>query len=219
LTLHDQVGAYDDYVQWGTPGNVGQVLANIYGLWTPNTFVYGLPPYTYEGDPYASPAEHGVEYWNAEPFPCAILSMTVGATSECNPLGNVFTQELEFDFQSPPGAGDVILVQDSMLVYDGSNPWNVVMTLPASGSTVDITATVMGDPTCSATFVDQVMAPEGCGCPTDLNNGGFVDVTDLLLFLTDYGCMSGCTADFNGDDIVNVNDLLIFLTSYGDSCN
>ena len=42
LTLHDQVGAYDDYVQWGTPGNVGQVFANIYNLWTPNTFLEGL---------------------------------------------------------------------------------------------------------------------------------------------------------------------------------
>ena len=219
LTLHDQVGAYDDYVQWSTPSNVGQFLANIYNLWTPNTFVEGLPPYTYEGDPYASPAEHGVEYWSAVPFPCEILGMTVGATSECNPLGNVFTQELEFAFQSPPPAGDVILVQDSMVVYDGANPWNVVMTLPATGEAVDITATVMGDPACTATYVAEVTAPEGCGCPTDLNNGGFVDVGDLLLFLTDYGCMSGCTADFNGDDIVNVNDLLIFLTSYGDSCN
>ena len=84
---------------------------------------------------------------------------------------------------------------------------------------MDITATVMGDPTCTATFVGEVLSPAGCGCPTDLNNGGFVDVTDLLLFLTDYGCLSGCTADFNGDGIVNVNDLLIFLTSYGDSCN
>ena len=69
LTLHDQVGAYDDYVQWGTPGNVGQVLANIYNLWTPNTFVEGLPPYTYEGDPYASPcrARRGVLECGAVP--------------------------------------------------------------------------------------------------------------------------------------------------------
>ena len=65
----------------------------------------------------------------------------------------------------------------------------------------------------------EVLAPQGCGCLTDLNSGGYVDVGDLLLFLTDYGCLSGCTADFNGDDIVNVNDLLIFLTSYDDSCN
>jgi hypothetical protein len=219
LTLHDQAGAYDDYVQWLTPANSGQVLANIYNLWTPNTFINGLPPYTYEGDPYASPAQHGEEYWGFVPFPCAILGMTVGATSECNPVGNVFTQELEFEFQSPPAAGDVILVQDSSVVYDGTNPWNVVLTLPSDGAVLDITATVINDPSCTATYVGAVTAPEGCGCLTDLNNGGFVDVTDLLLFLTDYGCMSGCTADFNGDGIVNVNDLLIFLTSYGDSCS
>ena len=32
LTLFDNVGAFDDYVQWRTGGNTGQVLANIYGL-------------------------------------------------------------------------------------------------------------------------------------------------------------------------------------------
>jgi hypothetical protein len=45
-----------------------------------------------------------------------------------------------------------------------------------------------------------------------------VDVSDLLMFLTDYGCLSGCTADFNGDGIVNVSDLLVFLTTYGATC-
>ena len=219
LTLHDQVGDFDDYVQWGAPGNVGQLLANLYNLWTPGTFLEGLPPYTYVGDLSASPAQHGVEYWSAVPFPCAILNVTLGATSPCNGVGNVFTQELTFDFQSPPPVGDIILVQDSLVAYDGANPWNVILTLPATGEAMDITATVLGDPACTATYPSLVQSPESCGCPTDLNNGGFVDVTDLLLFLTDYGCLSGCTADFNDDGIVNVTDLLIFLTTYGSSCN
>lgn len=218
LTLHDQFGPFDDYVQWSTSGNAGELFANLYNLWTPGTFLVGLPPYTYEGDPYASPAEHGLGFWSAQPFPCEILGVTVGATSPCNGIGNVFTQELTFDFQSPPPTGDIILVQDSLVVYDGANPWNVVLTLPATGDSVDITATVLGDPACTATYPGLVQSPESCGCPTDLNNGGFVDVTDLLLFLTDYGCMSGCTADFNDDGIVNVTDLLIFLTTYGSSC-
>ena len=218
LTLHDQFGPFDDYVQWGTSGNAGEFIATLYNLWTPDTFLEGLPPYVYEGDPYASPAEHGLGFWSAQPFPCEILGVTVGATSPCNGIGNVFTQELTFDFQSPPPSGDIILVQDSLVAYDGSNPWNVVLTLPATGESVDITATVLGDPACTATYPGLVQSPESCGCPTDLNNGGFVDVTDLLLFLTDYGCMSGCTADFNDDGIVNVTDLLIFLTTYGSSC-
>ena len=67
----------------------------------------------------------------------------------------------------------MILVNDSMVVYDGANPWNVVLTLPASGTEVDLTVTVMGDdPTCTATLTGEVVAPGGCGCPTDLNNGG-----------------------------------------------
>ena len=218
LTLYDELGPFDDYVQWRTAGNSGQFLASIYGLWENGTFVDGLPPYTYEGDVEADPAEQGAEFWGSVPFPCAILDMTVGATSACSPLGNVFTQELEFAFQSPPLAGDVILVADSMLAFSGENPWNVVLTLPASGEALDITATVMGDPLCTATFVGEVLSPESCGCPTDLNGGGFVDVSDLLMFLTDYGCLSGCTADFNGDGIVNVSDLLVFLTTYGATC-
>ena len=209
---------WDDYVQWRST-NSGQTIANIYNLWTPGTFIDGLPPYVYEGDPYASPAQHGLTYWSAEPYPCTISDMVVGEASSCISAGEIFTQELSFDLLSPPLSGDSILVQDSMFVYDGSNPWSVVLTLPANGDTVNITATVANDPSCTATFEGQVIAPGGCACPTDLNGGGFVDVTDVLIFLTDYGCLSGCTADFNDDDIVNVADLLIFLTTYGNYCD
>ena len=219
LTLLDAVGPFDDYVQWRTAGNSGQGIANLYGLWEPGTFVDGLPPYVFEGDAYADPAEHGVALWSAQPYPCTIADMDVGEASPCLSADETFTQALRFALLSPPAANDNIWVNDSLLVYDGSNPWNVVLTLPANGDTVDITVTVANDPTCTATFNNQVVAPEGCACPTDLNGGGFVDVTDVLIFLTDYGCLSGCTADFNGDGIVNVTDLLLFLTTYGNSCD
>lgn len=218
LTLYDNVGPFDDYVQWLTPDNGGQFLANLYNLWEPGTYVDGLPPYSYTGNPLAMPAERGVEYWEGEPFPCAILGFELGATSECNPSGNTFTQEVTFTIQSPPLTGDAILVNDSVVVYNGSNPWDVLLTLPSDGNTQDLSITVMGNPLCTATYEDVITSPASCGCPTDLNNGGFVDVADLLIFLSDYGCLSGCTADFNGDDLVNVNDLLIFLSSYGSFC-
>ena len=218
LTLYDNVGPFDDYVQWLTPDNGGQLLANLYNLWEPGTYVDGLPPYSYTGNPLAMPAERGVEFWEGEPFPCAILGFELGATSECNPSGNTFTQEVTFTIQSPPLTGDAILVNDSVVVYNGSNPWDVLLTLPSDGNTQDLSITVMGNPLCTATYEDVITSPASCGCPTDLNNGGFVDVADLLIFLSDYGCLSGCTADFNGDDLVNVNDLLIFLSSYGSFC-
>jgi hypothetical protein len=219
LTLYDGFGDYDDYVQWLTAGNSGEFLANIYGLWVSGGFLDGLPPYTYIGDPSANPAEHGLAYWEAVPYPCAFLGLDVGATSECNPQGNDFTQEFTFTMQSPPASGTSIMVQDSVLTFDGNNPWSILLTLPATGSPVDVVATVVDDPACTATFAAAMVAPESCACPTDLDGGGFVDVNDLLLFLGDYGCLSGCNADFDGDDIVNVNDLLIFLGAYGSFCN
>ncbi len=218
LTLYDNVGPYDDYVQWLTPDNGGQFLANLYNLWDPGTYVDGLPPYSYIGNPMAMPSERGVEYWEGEPFPCAILGFELGATSECNPAGNTFTQEVTFTIQSPPLSGDAILVNGSVVVYNGNNPWDVLLTLSSDGTNQDLSITVMGNPLCAATYEGVITSPASCGCPTDLNNGGFVDVADLLIFLSDYGCLSGCTADFNGDEIVNVNDLLIFLSSYGSFC-
>ena len=218
LTLYDQVGAYDDYVQWLTAGNSGQILANLYGLWTPGTFVDGLPPYTYIGDPYASPAERGVSYWEGLPYPCVITDMVVGATSACDPDNGDFTQVLEFSFDYPPDAGTTIQVEESLLTFDGANPWSVELTLPATGNVMDITATVLNDHGCTATFVGAVSSPPSCGCPIDLDGGGFVDVNDLLIFLSDYGCLSGCDSDFDNDDIVGVEDLLIFLSAYGSFC-
>ena len=196
------MGAYDDYVQWRTAGNSGQGVANLYGLWEPGTFVDGLPPYVFEGDAYADPAEHGVDLWSAQPYPCTIADMDVGEASPCNP-DETFTQALRFALLSPPAANDNIWVNDSMLVYDGSNPWNVVLSVARQrrhGTSLSPLRTIQHARQRSTI---EVVAPEGCAMPYDLNGGGFVDVTDVLIFLTDYGCLSGCTADFNGDDIVN----------------
>ena len=76
-------------MQWLTPDNGGQFLANLYNLWEPGTYVDGLPPYSYTGNPLAMPAERGVEYWEGEPFPCAILGL-----SWCNVGVQPFRQHL-----------------------------------------------------------------------------------------------------------------------------
>ena len=111
---------------------------------------------------------------------------------------------LSFVLLNAPAAGDSIWVQDSLLVYDGNSPWDVVLTLPAMETRSTSPSPVANDPTCTATFAGEVIAPGGCSCPTDLNGGGAVEVGDVLIFLTDYGCLSGCTADFDGNDAVNV---------------
>ena len=58
-----------------------------------------------------------------------------------------------------------------------------------------------------------------CSCAADLDNDGFTNTSDMLILLTEFGCMAGCgVADLNEDLVVNSSDILIFLTFFGSSC-
>lgn len=52
--------------------------------------------------------------------------------------------------------------------------------------------------------------------PADLNNDGVVDVSDMLILLSDWGpCPSRCSADLTGNGMVDVSDLLVLLGHWG----
>jgi hypothetical protein len=56
-------------------------------------------------------------------------------------------------------------------------------------------------------------------CLGDLNNDGYINTTDLLLFISAYvSSCSGCPADLTGDGFVNTSDLLVFVSTYGGVC-
>ena len=55
-------------------------------------------------------------------------------------------------------------------------------------------------------------------CPLDLNSNGYVEVSDLLMILSDFGCAVDCVSDVNGDGAVTVSDVLLILSSFGDPC-
>jgi plastocyanin len=55
-------------------------------------------------------------------------------------------------------------------------------------------------------------------CFGDLNNDSSVTVADLLLILSEFGCISGCTTDINGDGLTTVSDLLELLSVFGTAC-
>lgn len=55
-------------------------------------------------------------------------------------------------------------------------------------------------------------------CTGDFNGDGYVNSGDLLILLSEFGCVQNCTTDLNGDDIINTGDVLLFLGSYGNIC-
>ena len=55
-------------------------------------------------------------------------------------------------------------------------------------------------------------------CTADLDGDLLVGTSDLLIFLSSFGCSSNCTGDFNGNGLVEVADLLEFLGAIGNAC-
>ena len=70
----------------------------------------------------------------------------------------------------------------------------------------------------AATIEDGSCVDE-CPCPGDLDGDGIIAVTDILIFLSDYGCgTSPCIGDVDGDDLTTVNDLLLLLSEFAEPC-
>ena len=53
-------------------------------------------------------------------------------------------------------------------------------------------------------------------CTGDVNNDGWVTVSDLLTVIDSWGTCDGCSADINEDGNVNVTDLLIIVDAWGE---
>jgi hypothetical protein len=64
-------------------------------------------------------------------------------------------------------------------------------------------------------YNDAVAVP----CTGDYNDDGVINNTDLLVFLTYFGCTNSCPGDLNGDTVCNMSDVLMFLGLLGSACN
>ena len=53
--------------------------------------------------------------------------------------------------------------------------------------------------------------------PSDLDDDGDVDVNDILILISDFGCAGDCIGDINGDLLVDVSDILILLQEWSAS--
>lgn len=68
------------------------------------------------------------------------------------------------------------------------------------------------------TNCNGVIDPGEAFCQGDFNGDGFVNTSDLFIFLGNYGCTASCPVDLNADGIVNASDLFILLSLYGIVC-
>ncbi len=55
-------------------------------------------------------------------------------------------------------------------------------------------------------------------CIEDIVVNGIIDTNDILMMLSQYGCISGCSADINGDGAVTTTDVLGLLAVFGTPC-
>ena len=67
------------------------------------------------------------------------------------------------------------------------------------------------------------LGPVPSTCPEDLDQSGLITANDVLMALSQFGCIGselpeGCSADVDGDGIVGVNDILAVLSMFGNPC-
>ena len=65
---------------------------------------------------------------------------------------------------------------------------------------------------------DGILSSEELACLLDLNGDALITVSDVLILLSEFGCLTGCTADINGDGLVTVADVLSLLGGFGTDC-
>jgi len=69
----------------------------------------------------------------------------------------------------------------------------------------------------STTQKKLVYVMDGGFMAADLNDDGIVNITDLLILISNYGCSSLiCIGDITGDGVTNITDLLTFISYLGE---
>lgn len=208
-----------DYVQWGPnpPSNIYFLQYDELDVIWPgggSTFVDALPPYTYIGT-----GEYGVDQWAGQDIPCNITNVEVTSATACDEATNTYDLTFQVDWVGTPDTGGLTVNGVSYPV--SGNSLTSTITLPANGTWINLTATFDDESTCTSTLGNAYFGPQSCVlCPADINGNGAIEVSDVLLVLSDFGCASGCNpaTDLDGDGSITVADVLAVLSAFGENC-
>ena len=146
---------------------------------------------------------------------CAAIGGYNSSPAGCNSLGNYTLWPA--DWQSSTEGTYTATVDLSGNGLSGIGSWQVYLFNgygESSGAQFNASWTISG--LCNA---DGGGDPGPSDCPPDLDGDGTVTVSDALILLGDFGCLSNCSADLNGDGQVTTSDMLLFLGAFGEVCD
>jgi hypothetical protein len=160
-----------------------------------------------------------VEEWNGQQVGCSINNLAVVEATECDPVTNAYDVTFQVDWVGAPDTGG-LTVNGVSYGISGTSLTETI-TVPADEAWLALTATFDAEPTCTATEANAYLSPAACAtCPADVNGNGAVEVSDVLLVLSEFGCDTDCNplTDFDGDTAVTVSDVLFVLSAFGEGC-
>ena len=114
----------------------------------------------------------------SECSPCEVIDLTLGVQSPCDPVTNLYTQEIIVTYSNDPGSGTLDLNGQSFSIT--TSPQTITLTsLLADGNSVNVTANFSADPGCTLTSNSLFTAPMPCSCAIT-NMSGTPGVCDPL---------------------------------------
>jgi len=119
-----------------------------------------------------------------------------------------------------------------MFRWDGSQWVQEAKLLPTDGAAVDefgVSVALSGDRIVVGAYGDDDNGPNSGSayvfylsanpCPGDLDADKDVDLDDLTILLSDFGCTgAGCAGDVDGDGDTDLDDLTVLLSQFGSVC-
>lgn len=208
-----------DYLQWGSqaPANIYfQQYTELSTIWPGGggEYLNNIPPYTYIGS-----GEYGVDQWTGQDVPCNITNLEVIDATACDPVTNTYNVTFQVDWVGTPDAGGLFVNGEIFSVM--GNSLTSTLTVPANGAWIGLEAFFEDEVTCAASNGNAYYGPSPCAeCPADINGNGAIEVSDVLMVLSDFGCDAGCNpmTDLDGDGSITVADVLAVLSAFGEDC-
>ncbi|MFM9004455.1 MAG: HYR domain-containing protein, partial [Flavobacteriales bacterium] len=131
--------------------------------------------------------------------------------------------------EAPPGNTTTDVLVDLPLVEDNCSGVTITNSFNTSESasgaytfgSTEVTYTATDEAGNISQCLMEVTVSQSAAncCVGDLNCDGAISVADLLILVSQFGCVvNGCFADLDNDSIVGVTDLQLFNSIYGSVC-